>query len=294
MELRVLRYFLSVAREGNITRAAERLFVTQPTLSKQLRELEEELGCRLFERGARAIALTEEGRLLRVRAEEILGLAERARAEIAEREALGGELAIAAGETPAMRILARAARMLRAEHPALRLTLHSGNAEDVADRLARGLADFGLLLEPCDLARYAFLRLPWHDEWGLLLRKDHPLAAKAAIAPADLRGLPLLTSRQARVDAEFTGWLGHPLGALSLVGTYNLIHNAALLVEEGLGCAFALAHLADVSPASPLAFRPLTPALRAGAVLVWERDRHPSRAAQAFLATLRAQLAAQP
>lgn len=293
MELRVLRYFLAVAREGNITRAAERLlFVTQPTLSKQLRELEEELGCDLLVRGARTVTLTEEGRILRARAEEILGLAERARAELAAREELGGELAIAAGESLAMLPVARAAGALRAAHPAIRLNLFSGNAEDVAERLARGLADFGVLIEPFDLTRYDFLRLPWRGEWGLLLRKEHPLAAKAAIAPGDLRGLPLLTSRQGRVAEEFGAWLGFPLAALEVVGTYNLAYNAALMVREGLGCALTLDRLVDVSPGSPLTFRPLAPALRTGAALVWERGRLPSRAARAFLEALRAQIAA--
>lgn len=291
MELRVLRYFLAVAREGTITRAAERLFVTQPTLSKQLKELEDELGCRLFERGTRTVTLTEEGRILRARAEEILGLAERARAELAAREALGGELSIAAGECPAMRLVARAAKTLRAGHPAIRLNLHSGNAEDVAERLANGLADFGMLIEPVELSRYAFLRLPWRGEWGLVLPKGHPLAAKAAVGPEDLRGLPLLTSRQGRVAEEFAGWLGRPLAALDVVGTYNLVYNAALMVEEGLGCALTLDRLIDDSPASPITFRPLTPALRVGAVLVWERNRLLSRAARAFLDVFRAQLA---
>ena len=162
----------------------------------------------------------------------------------------------------------------------------------MAERLARGLADFGVLIEPFDLTRYDFLRLPWRGEWGLLLRKEHPLAAKAAIAPGDLRGLPLLTSRQARVAEEFGAWLGFPLAALEVVGTYNLVYNAALMVREGLGCALTLDRLVDVSPGSPLTFRPLAPALCTGAALVWERGRLPSRAARAFLETLRAQIAA--
>ena len=176
-------------------------------------------------------------------------------------------------------------------HPAIRLNLHSGNAEDVAERLANGLADFGVLIEPVELSRYAFLRLPWRGEWGLVLPKGHPLAAKAAVGPEDLRGLPLLTSRQGRVAEEFAGWLGRPLAALDVVGTYNLVYNAALMVEEGLGCALTLDRLIDDSPASPIAFRPLTPALRVGAVLVWERNRLLSRAARAFLDVFRAQLA---
>lgn len=292
MELRVLRNFLAVAREGTVTHAAERLFLSQPALSKQLKELEEELGCLLFTRGARRLSLTPEGHLFRARAEEILALADRARAELAAGEALAGTLAIGAGETPAMRLLARAAVALRARHPAVRLALHSGNAQDVAARLERGLDDFGLLIAPFDLAPYDFLRLPRPDRWGLLLRKDCPLAAKPAVAPGDLAGLPLLVSRQARVPGDLAAWLGRPTDGLCVVGTYNLAYNAALMVAEGLGCALVLDGLADVSPGSPLAFRPLAPALTADVALVWERHRPLSRPARAFLGLLRAELGA--
>lgn len=291
MELRHLRNFLAVAREGTVTRAAERLFLSQPALSKQLRELEETLGCRLFERGARHLTLTPEGHLLCARAEEILALADRARAELAAGEAVAGTLAIGAGETPAMRHVARAAKALHAQHPAVRLALHSGNAQEVADRLERGSVDFGLLIAPFDLARYDFLRLPEPDRWGLLLRKDHPLAAKPAIAPGDLPGLPLFVSRQSRVADAFAAWLGHPPDALAVVGTYNLLYNAALMVAEGYGCALVLDGLADVSPASPLTFRPLTPALTAEVALVWERHRPLARPARVFLGLLRDLLA---
>ena len=267
MELRVLRNFLMVAREGTLTRAAERLFLSQPALSKQLRELEEELGCTLFVRGARHLTLTPEGHLLRTRAEEILALAERARTELSAGEALAGTLAIGAGETPAMRQIARAAQLLRAQHPAVRFSLHSGNAQDVAARLEHGLDDFGLLIAPFELTRYDFLRLPEPDRWGLLLRKDHPLAAKNAIVPDDFLALPLFLSRQVRVDSD--------------------IYNAALMVEEGLGCALVLDGLADTSSDSPLTFRPLFPAFTAEVALVWERHRPLSRLARAFLEVLR-------
>lgn len=289
MELRVLRNFLMVAREGSVTRAAERLFLSQPALSKQLRELEEELGCVLFERGARHLTLTPEGHLLRVRTEEILALADRARTELSAGEALAGTLAIGAGETPAMHHIARAAQTLRAQHPAVRFSLHSGNAQDIAVRLEHGLDDFGVFIAPFELTRYDFLRLPEPDRWGLLLRKDHPLAAKRDIVPDDLLSQPLFLSRQVRVDSDFVAWLGRPIDALDVVGTYNLIYNAALMVEEGLGCALALDGLADTSPSGPLTFRPLAPALTADVALVWERHRPLSRLAQAFLNILRVQ-----
>ena len=188
-----------------------------------------------------------------------------------------------------MRQIARAAQTLRAKHPAVRFSLHSGNAQDVAARLEHGLDDFGLLIAPFELTRYDFLRLPEPDRWGLLLRKDHPLAAKTVIAPDDLLALPLFLSRQVRVDSDFVAWLGHPSDALDIVGTYNLIYNATLMVEEGLGCALVLDGLANTSLDSPLTFRPLFPAFTAEVALVWERHRPLSRLARAFLDILRAQ-----
>lgn len=285
MELRVLRYFLAVAHEGSFTRAAERLFVSQPTLSKQLGDLEETLGCRLFERGARRVTLTEAGELLRRRAEDIVTLAERARAELAAPVGtVAGEVAIGCGETDAMRLLGRAAKALFASHPQVTLGLHSGNAEEVKARLARGLLDFGLFIEPTDLAEYDFLRLPAWDTWGLLVRADHPLAARPFVTARDLEGVPLLCSHQRLVDNALSGWLGEDFGRLRVVATYNLVYNAALMVEEGVGCALTLDRLVDVSGARPLRFLPLHPALRVGILLAWPKGRPLTRAAAAFLA----------
>ncbi len=290
MELRVLRYFLAVAREGNITRAAERLFVTQPTLSKQLMELEAELGCRLFERGRRHVSLTAEGHLLRRRAEAMVALAERTRAELAQGGPLSGTVAIGGGETEAMRLLGRAAKALLARHPNLRLSLHSGNAEDIRERLGQGTLDFGVLIEPTDLHPYDLLRLPTRDRWGLLVRADHPLAARTEVTPKDLADLPLLCSRQSLVRNELSGWLGANLEGLRIVATYNLLHNASLMVEEGLGGALCLDRLADVSGGRPLRFLPLSPALCVGVVLAWPKGRPHTRPAAAFLEALRAVL----
>ena len=288
MDLRVLRYFLAVAEEGNITRAAEKLFLTQPTLSKQLMQLEDELGAPLLIRGTRRVELTDAGRILRRRAAELLAMAERTREEVVRRDELSGEVAIGAGETAAFRLLAEGAATLRQKHPGIRFRLYSGNAEDVIERLECGVLDFGVLIEPTDLSAFDFIGLPARDRWGMLLRKDHPLARKTAIAPADLDGVPLLCSSQKRVTEFLSHWLGKPFAGLNIIGTYNLIYNAAQFVISGNGCAITLDRLADVSADSPLTFRPLSPSLEVGLALVHSRRRPLSQPARAFLKIIEA------
>ena len=227
VELRVLRYFLAVARMQSISAAAEELHITQPTLSRQLMELEEELGAKLFDRGRknRRVALTEAGKRLHRQAEEIVALADKTlRSFQAPQKEISGEIAIGGGETDAMRLVARAARALTREHPNIRYHLYSGNAEDVTERLDKGLLDFGILIEPVSLERYDYIQLPAADTWGLLMRRDHPLARKQVICPGDLLGVPLLVSRQRMVDNTFSGWLGQSVRCLRQVGTYNLIY----------------------------------------------------------------------
>ena len=209
MELRVLRYFLAVAREESISGAAEALHVTQPTLSRQMMELEEELGKTLFLRGKRKISLTEEGMFLRKRAQEIVTLVEKTESEFsAAEETISGDVHIGGGETDAMRLIARAAHRLQSAYPHIAYHLFSGNADDVTERLDRGLVDFGVFIEPADLSKYDFIKLPVTDIWGVLMRKDCPLAARATIRPQDLLGLPLLASNQHLVKNEFSGWFG--------------------------------------------------------------------------------------
>lgn len=293
METRVLRYFLAVARERSLSRAAGALHVTQPTLSRQMMELEERLGTKLFLRGRKGISLTAEGLFFRRRAEEILELVDRTAAALRTREqAIGGEIWIGGGETEAMRLIARAARNLRAAHPLVSCHLYSGNAEEVAERLDRGLLDFGLFVGAADLSKYEFIALPVKDVWGLLLRRDSPLAARRRIRPADLAGLPLLCSRQQLVGNELAGWLGGSAASLSVVATYNLLYNASLMVEEGVGHALCLDGIIKVGDDGPLCFRPLEPALEAGACLVWKKGRIFSRAAAALLEQVRAECAA--
>lgn len=289
MELRVLRYFLAVAREESISRAAAYLHVTQPTLSRQLMELEAELGKPLLIRGSRRVTLTEEGILFRRRASEIVELADRARSELQD-GAVSGDLHIGGGESDAMRLLARTARILHETNPGIRYHLHSGNAEEVGEQLERGLLDFGVMVEPGNLGKYDHIRLPYTDTWGVLMRKDCPLAQKERIRPEDLWDLPLVLSRQAMGQDSVSTWLRRDYASLHIVGTYNLLFNASLLVDEGLGYALCLDKLANTGPESTLCFRHLEPKLEMGLYVVWKKYQVHSRAAETFLRLLRKQL----
>ena len=289
MELRVLRYFLAVAKEESITAAAEALHITQPTLSRQIAELEAELGSRLFVRGGRnkKIVLTEKGRLLRRRAEELVALSDEARLELSGDDTdVSGEVSIGGGESDAMRLVAKAAAALKESCPAIRYQLFSGNAEDVKERLDKGLLDFGVFIEPADLQKYEYLRLPAADTWGILVRSDHPLAEKDAFTPADLDGLPLLVSRQQSVAQSFADWYGGQ-PRLNIVGSYNLLFNAALMVSEGFGCALCLDRLANTSLGSGLRFIPSSPRVLAHLDFAWKKYQVFSRASELFLAQMR-------
>lgn len=291
MEVRVLRYFLTIAREGNISAAAGALHLSQPTLSRQIHEMEDQLGTQLFTRGNRTITLTESGRLLRKRAEEIVSLVDRTEAEITRPdEIVSGDIFIGGGESDAMRLLAKIARDLQGDYPEIRYRLHSGNAEEIKERLDKGLLDFGILIGDTDIRTYDYLRLPAVDTWGLLLRRDHPLAAKAAITPEDLRGIPLLCSDQDRVTNLLSSWLGTDITECNIVATYNLIYNASVMVDEGLGCAMTLDKLINTSGDSSLCFRPLEPRLTVSLNMVWKKYQVFSHAAELFLTRVRHEL----
>lgn len=286
MELRVLRYFLAVAREENITAAAESLHITQPTLSKQLMELEDRLGAKLFVRGNRKITLTEEGRFLRKRAQEILDLADKTEAAFCpENEPVSGDVYIGGGETRGMRLIARTAKQLHHTYPDIHCHLFSGNAEDVAERLEKGLLDFGIFVGRTDLSKYDSLKFPIADTWGLLMRKEDPLAELDRISPELIKKIPLLGSRQALEQNELSGWLGCDFRQLNIVSTYNLIYNASLMVEEGLGCAVTIEGLVNTS-GSNLCFRPFAPVVTAELVISWKKYQVFSKAAEKFLETL--------
>ncbi|HPF53763.1 MAG TPA: LysR family transcriptional regulator [Eubacteriales bacterium] len=286
MELRVLRYFLAVAREENITAAAERLHVTQPTLSKQLMDLEDELGTKLFIRGNRRIKLTEEGMFLRKRAQELIELADKTEAQFhASGTELSGEVFIGGGETDGMRLIAAAVKRVNEIHPAVRFNLYSGNGRDVSERLDKGLLDFGLFVGRIDLKKYEYITLPTVDVWGLLLRENDPLSQKDAITPEDMRSLKLIASRQVMLQNELSSWLGYPFEDINVIGTYNLIFNAALLVKEGVGCALCIDKLVNTE-GSGLCFRPFYPRKTAELTLAWKRYQVLSSAAKCFLQEL--------
>lgn len=284
MEIRVLKYFLAVAREQNISAAAQSLFLSQPTLSRQLKELEEELGKQLFIRGSRKITLTEEGLLLRKRAEEIVELLDKTEQELSRSdEQVSGEIYIGAGETDGLRLIAKAAKELQEQYPQITYRIISGDAVDITERLDKGLIDFALLLEPVDISKYSYLKFPVKDVWGVLMRRDCPLAQKKSISPKDLRDMPLIVSRQALDGSELTQWLKSGNEQLNIVSTYNLVYNASLMVDEGLGVALCLDKIINASGDSSLCFRPLKPRLEVGMSLVWKKYQVFSKAAEKFI-----------
>ncbi|AEN88363.1 MULTISPECIES: LysR family transcriptional regulator [Priestia] len=288
MEIRVLRYFLTVAREGNITRAADVLHVTQPTLSRQLKDLEQELGKKLFIRSSHSIILTDEGMLLRNRAEEIVNMVDKLEAEFSSmEETIGGDVYIGGGETEAMKHIARVAKDVQLRYPNIRYHLYSGNEEDITERLDKGLLDFGILIQPADISKYNYLNMPAKDVWGVVMRKDSPLALKESIQAADLLNVPLICSRQAMKQTfsknEFADWFGEDFHKLNIVTTYNLAYNAAIMVEEGVGYAITLDKIVNTSTNSNLCFRPLQPRLESGLNIVWKKHHVLSAAADAFL-----------
>lgn len=288
MELRVLRYFLTVAKEENISKAADFLHITQPTLSRQLMELEEELGKKLFIRGNRRIILTEDGMLLRRRAEEITALVYKTEAEFHDcGEAISGDIYIGGAETYAMGLLAHAAKELQNEYPRIKFHIYSGNAQDVTERLEKGLIDFCLLAGLADLTKYEFIELPIVNTWGVLMRRDSPLAEKKLISPEDLWNLPLIGSIQSLQSTEISNWIGKDVTKLNFTATYNLVYNASLLVQEGLGYALTLDRLINTSGNSQLCFRPLTPTLEAKLYIVWKKQPVFSKAAELFLNRLK-------
>ena len=292
MELRVLRYFLAVAREQNILRAAESLHLSQPTLSTQIRQLEEELGKQLLIRGtkgSRKIVLTDEGMILRRRAEEILDLVEKTQTEIALSDSvIIGDVYIGAGETDAVRLLARAARELQSVHPGIHYHISSGNAEFVIEQLDKGLIDFGVIFGDADLKKYNALKIPVKDTWGVLMRRDSFLDAKKAVTPEDLLPLPLILSHQVNQQSQFSAWLNCDMEKLNVVATYNLLFNASILVDEGLGYAVGLDKIIYAGENSSLCFRPLAPGVEAEMNIVWKKYQLLSKASEQYLKKLKA------
>ena len=289
MELRVLQYFLTVAREQSISSAALSLHISQPALSTQLKALEKELGKPLLIRGtkgSRKVTLTEEGMILRKRAEEILSLVHKTEAEITQSvQTLVGDVYIGAGETDIVRFFARAARQIHKKYPDIHYHISSGNAEYVLEYLDKGLIDFGLLFGSADLQKYNSLPVPIQDVWGVLMPRDWELAKKETVSPQDLWDKPLIISHQKGDDNTLARWFRRDLSRLNIVATYNLVFNASLLVDEGLGCALCLDKLINTQGSS-LCFRPLSPPLKAFASIIWKKYQVFSKPAQVFLEQL--------
>lgn len=287
MEIRTLRYFLAVAREENMTEAANVLHVTQPTLSRQIAELEQELGCTLFRRTNRSTTLTEDGMRLRQRAEEILALVEQTESEVGPGSELQGTIRIGAAETQAMQSVVEAFRQLHALHPKVELCLSTGNADTIEERLERGVVDFAVVLDPFKVEKYEHLKLPLEERVGLLLPPDHPLAHKEGIHPEDFAGLDLMvSSRTAHKTFDLAAWSEgtFPADSCRIVGRFDMIGNALLLVRDGLASAISIE---GVCPPD-LVFVPLEPPLTAGAHLIWKRFRLLSKTGEAFLSEMKA------
>lgn len=284
MELRVLQYFLAVTREQSISRAAEALHLSQPTLSRQLKDLEDELGKQLFIRGSRKITLTEEGMILRKRAEEVIDLIQKAEHEIAvTNDEIAGDVHIGSGETDAVRYIAKAFYELQADCPGIHCHISSGDTTDILEDLDKGLIDFGLIFGTVDTSRYEYISFPVTDTYGILMRKDSPLAEKDRICPEDLWDKPLICNRNATDGDILTTWLQRNLSEVNLVSTYNLLYNASLMVDEGVGYAFALDKIIHVGGECGLCFRPLHPPLQARMSLIWRKYQFFPKAAAKFL-----------
>ena len=291
MELRVIRYFLAVANKKNISSAANALHISQPTLSRQLKDLEDELGVTLFIRGNRHLTLTEEGILLKKRANEIIALIDKTECELRTPEKLiSGTLYIGGGETRAMSVVAQVMKEMNEEYPDLHYHFFSGNVDDVAERLDKGLLDFGLMIEPFNESQYESLRLPYTDIWGLLTMKDDSLSTKDFISPEDMLHLPLITSRRTLVKDAISSWLGYDYNLLNVIATFNLIFNASIMAETNLGHVLTIDGLVPTGEDSKFDFIPLNPKLESHMHLVWKKGQLFSNAAEEFLKRLECHL----
>lgn len=287
MELRELKYFLAVTKEQSISKAAQALFVTQPNLSRQMQNLEREIGKQLFIRGTKKITLTEAGRLLRKRAEEILELYNQTEAELNTPIAdVSGDIYIGGGESYVMGLIAKAAHCVQKEFPNVKYHLFSGDSATISERLDKGLIDFGIFIEPFDLSKYDYLRLPLTDTWGMLMRKDSPLAKKQFIAPEDLWDKPLILSRQSIGKNLISDWFHKSTEELNVVATGNLLYNMSLLVEEGLGYAVCLDKIINTTGDSDLCFRPFYPELKSHLDIAWKKYQVFPKCTEVFLKRL--------
>lgn len=289
MELRTLRYFLKVCEIENITRAAAELNTTQPNLSRQLYQLEEELGQTLLVRGKRRITLTEEGKYLRKQAQDIISMTDHTENVLRSfQDNITGEVYIGAAESMAMKFVGEIIRKSRNQYPGIRYHINSGNAKDITDKLDRGLLDFGVIVEPVDFDKYNYLELPVKDTWGILMQKESPLAEKESICPEDLLDKPIYASSEIMKIPGIKEWLGETVIRFHPIMTFNLITNAALMIESGGGYGFSFEGLCYTGEDDPLTFRPLSPDIQANLYLIWRKYESFSNSAGKFLSLMTA------
>ena len=286
IDLRLLKYFLEAAREGSITRVAEKLHITQPSLSRQVASLESELGKKLYIRTNYGIRLTEEGLLLRKRAEEMTELEEKILSEISGDD-IHGTVYIGAGETAGVKHIAHVLKVIREKYPGIKYRMISGDAEDVSSKLDKGLIDFGLFVGKVNLKKYDCIALPDSDSWGVIMRRDDELAVKDYVSPDDLRGRSLLFSHQAKSQGKFSEWLGYTIDELDIIGTHNLVYNASIMVREGLGILVTIDGIVNQNDESGFTFVPLKPEIKAGLMVARKKENVFTKSAKKFLDELR-------
>lgn len=273
MELRVLRYFLTAVQEGNITRAADILHITQPTLSRQLTDLEKELGTVLLIRGKRSLTLTDDGMLFKRRAEELVALADKTEHEfIRKNDCIAGVVSLGATESVGGHILARLMKQFLQKYPHVRFDLYNEMADHIKDRIDRGLIDIGLLLEPVDTSKYEFVRLAQKETWGVLLHRDHPLANRERLTAQELIPYPLILPKREKVYHQLLHWIGTDESELNIPVTYTLLSNVALLVEEQVGCALCLDGALSISHSPDIRFIPLSPEHTTRSIFLWKKN----------------------
>lgn len=287
MELRVLKYFLTAVNENNITRAADILHITQPTLSRQLMELERELGTTLFIRGKRSLTLTDNGIVFKQRAEEIVELADRAEREFLGSDTISGVIALGATEAVGSRTLARMIRHFSQKYPAVQFDLYNEMADNVKDRVDKGLVDIGFVLEPVDTTKYDFIRISKKETWGLLVDMGHPLAQKDTVTVQEAARYPLMLPKRENVRNEILNWFGKDESHLCIIANYTLLSNIVLLVEEGMGCAVCLDGALSIGNRPGIRFIPLRPEHTTRSVLLWKKNRMFSPAASLFIQMIR-------
>ena len=291
MDIRTLRYFLAVAREENITRAAYFLHIAQPSLSVQLMELEQEIGKKLMIRGKRKITLTDEGVLLRKRAEEILSLVEKTERELAsDDEIINGDISIGSGETEAMSFIITVAKELSLDFPNIRYNLYSGDADAIMEKIDKGILDFGIVMEPINSTKYESLSLNVTDVWGLLMKKNCPFSNKNSISAKDLKNIPLIIPKRDGIQKDLSNWLENNFDDLNIVATYNIIYTASLMVQKDFGYAITLDKLIDTSQNSELCFKPFSPKINANLCIIWKKYQVFSRASEKFIERLKKKL----